>query len=523
MREVMQNNLSVNIIGSGLGGLISGAILAKHGFKVNVFEARMKIGGYATSWKRKDYLFDSSLHEFNGFYPDDTKLCMFRFLDLFEKIKLIKIPSPYTSVFNDLQFTVPHNYKELKAGLIKEFPEDEKGINQVLDLIERASFDSNNFMREKNVVLAYIKTLFKYKTLSKYIFKNTYEVIWKKIKNPRARTIIAQLYSYYSDDLKKLNFLFFANPTYSYFMESYWISGTSSTLSETMKDIIEENGGKVYTRKKISKIIFKNKKAVGVVANGTEEYYSDITICNSPLKYTIENLIDKKNIPYFARLKAIKTISSTSLFSIYLGMKIDIKKLGFTEFCYIINEKEDLGDIVSNNELIDISMRPIFAVGYNLDDSLTTKGKTVVNICVSDNMKQWDKLRNNKEEYKREKERAANSILKRVEAKFPGFIENIEIMEIGTPITMEKYSNNPDGAVYGACQRNSQSTIFRFPNQIKNRNLYFSSAWVSPGGGISGVMMSAYKTVNLILKKYKILNKLEDFKKPEYKLNQKLE
>jgi len=96
-------------------------------------------------------------------------------------------------------------------------------------------------------------------------------------------------------------------------------------------------------------------------------------------------------------------------------------------------------------------------------------------------------------------------------------------MEIGTPITMQKYSNNPDGAVYGACQRTSQSTIFRFPNQIKNRNLYFSSAWVSPGGGISGVMISAYKTVNLILKKYKILNKLENFKKPDYKLNQKLE
>ena len=69
----MQKNISVNVIGSGIGGLFSGAVLAKHGFFVNVFEARPNIGGYTSSWRRGDYLFDSSLHEFNGFYPFHKK------------------------------------------------------------------------------------------------------------------------------------------------------------------------------------------------------------------------------------------------------------------------------------------------------------------------------------------------------------------------------------------------------------------------------------------------------------------
>ena len=115
---------------------------------------------------------------------------------------------------------------------------------------------------------------------------------------------------------------------------------------------------------------------------------------------------------------------------------------------------------------------------------------------------------------KKKKKRIANILLDRVEKRFPGFKENIEIMEIGTPITMEKYTNNPDGAVYGACQRVLQGHIFRFPNEIKNRNLYFASAWVKPGGGFSGVLLGAVKTAEIILNKYKIYNKINDFINP---------
>ena len=92
-------------------------------------------------------------------------------------------------------------------------------------------------------------------------------------------------------------------------------------------------------------------------------------------------------------------------------------------------------------------------------------------------------------------------------------------MEIGTPITMEKYTNNPDGAVYGACQRVFQGHVFRFPNEVKNRNLYFASAWVNPGGGFTGAILSAIKTSEQILKNYNIDNQMNNFKKPESTLN----
>lgn len=111
----------------------------------------------------------------------------------------------------------------------------------------------------------------------------------------------------------------------------------------------------------------------------------------------------------------------------------------------------------------------------------------------------------------KKKKKIAKLLIDRINQKFPGFKDKIEIMEIGTPVTMEKYTNNTDGAVYGACQRMNQGSVFRFPNEIKNKNLYFSSAWVNPGGGFSGVIYSAINTVDLILKKFKIKNKIYEF------------
>lgn len=506
-----QNNskqTSINIVGSGLGGLFAGAILAKRGLKVTVFESRLKIGGYASSWKRKDYTFEASLHEMNGFYPDDRKFKYFSFLGIFDRIKLLKIPSPYTSVFKDYQFTVPHNFHAYVKKLCQEFPHEEKQIKKVMGKLKKISYEALEFTTEKNLFAGFRHLISRYKTIMRVIFKTIYTLVWSKIKDPRLRTIITQLANYYSDDIRKINAIFFSTPTYGYLNEAFWISGTSSKLAEALRDIIEENGGKVLVHHKVTKILFKKKKAVGLIVNNKDEFYSDFTICNSPLTYTVKNLIDKKDIPRSLRKKAIKTKPSTSLFAVYLGLNIDVKDIGIKEYAYIFNFIDDIAELHKDKEPVEHSLRPIYLLSYNLDDSLCKKGKSVVTVVIFDHIDYWEKYLHDKQEYRTEKKRIANMLIDKIENNFPGFKTAIDVMEIGTPVTMERYSNNPGGAVYGASQNIFNGNIFRFPNEIKNRNLYFSGAWVNPGGGFSGVLISAINVSELIFKKLKIDNDL---------------
>lgn len=505
----------MNIIGSGIAGLFSGALLSKHGFRVNIFEALPRIGGYATSWRKKDYLFEASLHEMNGFYNDTVKLRVFRFLKLFDKIKLLRIPSSYTTLIGDYEFRVPHSSKQFQDKLIREFPKEEKGIKKIFKTMKKISYELRVLGEIKSKILLYILAIFKIPTVLQHLNKTVYDLIWKNVTNQRVRTILGQLFNYYSDDIKNLNALYFSAPTYTYYNEAYWISGSSQNLTNELKNIIEKNNGIIYTNSKVTKILFENKKAIGIRINDNIEYFSDITISNNPIKETFVKLIDSQNVTPAIREKAINTKSSHSMFSLYIGLKVDSKKLNINEYCYFFNAIDDLSKIKKNGKLIDFDKRPIVMVNYNLDNSLSPKGKTVLNISVTDNYFYWEKFKDNKENYNKEKKRIASILLDRIEKKFPGFIENIDIMEISTPITMKRYSNNVDGAVYGACQRISQSGMNRFPNSLKNQNLYFAGAWVSPGAGISGVIISAFSAVELILQKFKIKNLANEYRNPD--------
>ena len=66
------------IIGGGLGGLTAGAKLAKEGRSVLLLEQHNRPGGYATSFKRKDFIMEVGLHEMDGLHPRDLKTKIFR-------------------------------------------------------------------------------------------------------------------------------------------------------------------------------------------------------------------------------------------------------------------------------------------------------------------------------------------------------------------------------------------------------------------------------------------------------------
>ena len=56
----------VLIIGGGLGGLFSGAILAKEGMEVTVLEKNVSIGGGLQSFTRFGEVFDTGMHVLGG-------------------------------------------------------------------------------------------------------------------------------------------------------------------------------------------------------------------------------------------------------------------------------------------------------------------------------------------------------------------------------------------------------------------------------------------------------------------------
>ena len=108
----------------------------------------------------------------------------------------------------------------------------------------------------------------------------------------------------------------------------------------------------------------------------------------------------------------------------------------------------------------------------------------------------WEGL--DRKAYLKKKSDVAEAIISRCEQLIPGFRDALEYVEVGTPLTVKRYTLNPEGAVYGFAQNPDKSIDFL---SALPANVYVASAWGKFGGGFSGSIYSGYMTAMDIMRK----------------------
>ena len=136
--EIMKK-YDVIVIGGGLGGLTAGAKLAKEGKKVLLIEQHTVPGGYATTFRRKDFLVEAGLHEMDGLDPDDAKLPILKELGVLEHLDFVEVPEFYRFKSSRTDIVVPANTDEAVRVLVAAFPAEKKGIEAFFRTIHAIS------------------------------------------------------------------------------------------------------------------------------------------------------------------------------------------------------------------------------------------------------------------------------------------------------------------------------------------------------------------------------------------------
>lgn len=487
------------IIGGGLAGLTAGATLSKFGKKVLLIEQHHKPGGCATTFKRGDFIVEVGLHEMCGLGKDGGLVQLFDMLDVDQGVELLQVPELYAVHSDKGDFVFPHTYTAASKALVDKYPEDEKGIKRFMRFIEG--------IRKEGVKLP--STPLKRKLLSPImplLYPNLVQASkhtvgsWldKYISNENAKLDIVAHLVYWGDDPYTLSMLYFGLPLSSFIGGGgYFIKGGSQKLSDHLAAYIEKHGGTVLLGKKAEKVITKNGQVTGVsFRDSFDDSLVSLSIscdnvvanCAMPI---VPGMLDE---PYAGMLKekiGSQTISC-SLFNMYLGFKSDVAAFGVAHYSNYIrgNDVKALKDVYPNNTG-DWSKRSFIFVDYNkIDSQLAPPGKYTGVICCADYLKDWDEL--SKEDYKAKKEEVAQILLQRLEKQFPGIRESIEYYEVATPKTIERFTSNTGGSVYGFAQSKEQTATKRLRNNFLIPNLYFASAWTFPGGGFEGSIMAGF-------------------------------
>ena len=134
-----EKTYDVLIIGSGMGGLVCGYILAKEGYSVCILEKNRQLGGNLQIFSRDKVIFDTGVHYIGGLSPGQNLHQCFRYFGIMDKLRLRQMDIAFDRITfeND-----PEEYSHCSgreafiACLNKKFPDEYTGIVKYLDTIE---------------------------------------------------------------------------------------------------------------------------------------------------------------------------------------------------------------------------------------------------------------------------------------------------------------------------------------------------------------------------------------------------
>jgi all-trans-retinol 13,14-reductase len=126
------------VIGSGMGGLTTAALLSDLGWKVCVLEQHYTAGGFTHSYERAGYEWDVGVHYIGEVGAKTRTRKMFDFLSG-GQLKWAPMDNEYDRFYvGDKVFTAVAGKKEFRDNLIRQFPEEVRAIDRYLALLDRS-------------------------------------------------------------------------------------------------------------------------------------------------------------------------------------------------------------------------------------------------------------------------------------------------------------------------------------------------------------------------------------------------
>lgn len=494
-RESGKESYDVIIVGSGMGGLSAAALLSKAGKIVLVIERHDRAGGYAHAFRRKKYIFDAAVHLIGGCESAELKEGglidgLLRLLGVRDQCFFLKVNPFYTTIFPGFKLHAPLDIEEYVQVHVRHFPREEKGFRKLILLCAQVNQEMRGFPSELSF-WDVIRMPKRFPKLYRYHKASLGDVIDEYLTDPRLKAVFGSLWPYLGLPPSKLSFLYWSAMFMSFIDEgAFYCQGSFQNMVNAFVEALKMNGGEILFNSRVRRILVQNGRATGVILENGQRIQSSTVISNADALQTFEELVGVENLPK----RFVKNISrmkpSLSAFVVYLATDLDLRKLDtshemFFYRCWNHNETyqkilngKPSGILVTIPTLIDASLAPS-------NEHLLT----ITTLIPYEIGSSW----------REEKTHYANSLLSELEAVIPDLKNHTTFAEGASPRTMERYTLNLTGAIYGWEASPKQVGRKRLSHQTPIRNLYLSGHWTQPGGGIYGVIVSGLQTAQFIL------------------------
>ena len=484
------------VVGAGIAGLTSAAILSKYGFKVTLIESHSQSGGCAGTFKRKGYIFDVGATQVAGLEKSGIHSKIFEFLQIPLPKATILDPSCVVDLSDGSRpINIWHDSKEWIKERNLQFPGSSRFWNLCYFIHQNNwKFANNNPVLPFNNLWdlsQFLNALSPNNLLTGILIKSSMFDLLKICgchkDNRLIKFLNLQLKLYSQEDVFNTAALY--GCTVLQMSQNphglFHLKGSMQALSEALEVSLEENGVNILFKEKVNFLKYdsKNKFWKVLTKKGSKnfEYISQDVIYTPPPQSLIKNLDPK--------LESFDTYSK--------NMKSLPEPSGALVF-YSAISKDNLENVTSNHyQIVDDELGSLFISLSENGDGRAPVGEITLIASVFTNIHDWQGI--NKDLYLIKKDYFLNKISNAIEKKFRISSENWLHRELATPRSFERWTNRPKGIVGGLGQNPDIFGIFGLSSRTPMRGLWLCGDSIYPGEGTAGVSQSAVMVARQII------------------------
>lgn len=483
----MKKKEEILIVGSGIGGLICGAILAKEGYKVTILEKNKQIGGCLQIFVRNKHIFNSSVHYIGGIEKGQNLYKIFNYLGIMDKLEVEKLDEMAAEKIafhgDDKEYNIAQGYPNFIRSLVAEFPEEENAIIEYAKVMQTIGNKFSVFNTGED----------EFFEKAKYLEIDTKTYIDSLFKSEKLKNVLVGNNLVYAGISGKTPLFVHALVANSY-IESAWIfKKGSGQIAKLLAKVITDNGGFVKKNKTVTRLVEEDGLMKFAETSNGEIYKADHFISNIHPVKTLE--ITESNVirtVYKNRIKSLE--NSTSIFSVNIIFKPNYFKYVNSNYCCFVEDK--VWDCMDYDEDKWPNSYTFFCTKSQKNPEFA-ESATVMVYMKYDEVKKWENTYNvvnhieeRGEDYEAFKILKAEKILDVMEVKFPNIRQAIQSYYTCSPLSYRDYMGTDDGAIYGIvkdCKAPLQNMVST-RTKIKNLLLVGQNITIH---GIHGVAMSS--------------------------------
>ena len=486
---------SIIIIGAGIAGLSTGCYGQMNGYRTSIFEMHTIPGGLCTTWKRKGYKIDGCMHWLlgskpgTGFYRIWEELGAVQGRRIVNQEEYIRFEGEEGKVFS-----VYTDINRLERHMNELAPEDEKVIEEIIKEVRKATRFEIPWEKARELYspvdgLKMMLKMFPFLRFMRKWGKTSTLDLAKRFKNPLLRQALltyAELPDY--PTIVLLMALAWHHQKYA----GYAVGG-SLEFARAIERRYLDLGGEINYKSRVARILVENDNAVGVRLADGSEHRSDIVISAADGRTTIFDMLEGKYI----NDKLRGYYDNFPLFPPLIQIALGVGR-SFNELPHLVS-----GINYPLDEPVTIAGQELKRLGvhvYNFDPSLAPEGKTVLKVLLNSDYEYWKKLKQDPERYKAEKEQIADQVIALLDQRFPGLAAQVEMRDVATPMTWERYTGNWRASHEGWLMTTKNLSMRLSKTLPGLKNFYMVGQWVEPGGSLPYVAVSGRNVTQIICK-----------------------